>query len=165
VKKVERGLVMNRTNFWSGRRDLNPRLRPWQGRTLPLSYSRSNTASLKGSSVIINNVKIRSNGRRMLLESIDVFVQEAWRKIVVAFLVPAGSAFAQDGTAAMKLKAAACGPPAEEFKVKIVASPPTEQAESDKALIYVIEDQRYKAVRKSQLLVAEAAFSDSHPKK
>src|SRR6516164_6904816 len=26
--------------FWSGRRDLNPRLRPWQGRTLPLSYSR-----------------------------------------------------------------------------------------------------------------------------
>jgi hypothetical protein len=28
-------------NFWSGRRDLNPRLRPWQGRTLPLSYSRS----------------------------------------------------------------------------------------------------------------------------
>ena len=28
-------------NPWSGRRDLNPRLRPWQGRTLPLSYSRS----------------------------------------------------------------------------------------------------------------------------
>jgi hypothetical protein len=28
---------------WSGRRDLNPRLRPWQGRTLPLSYSRSAT--------------------------------------------------------------------------------------------------------------------------
>ena len=28
-------------NSWSGRRDLNPRLRPWQGRTLPLSYSRS----------------------------------------------------------------------------------------------------------------------------
>src|SRR6267378_3400904 len=28
-------------NLWSGRRDLNPRLRPWQGRTLPLSYSRS----------------------------------------------------------------------------------------------------------------------------
>ena len=28
---------------WSGKRDLNPRLRPWQGRTLPLSYSRSAT--------------------------------------------------------------------------------------------------------------------------
>ena len=28
-------------NLWSGRRDSNPRLRPWQGRTLPLSYSRS----------------------------------------------------------------------------------------------------------------------------
>ena len=26
--------------IWSGRRDLNPRLRPWQGRALPLSYSR-----------------------------------------------------------------------------------------------------------------------------
>jgi hypothetical protein len=26
---------------WSGKRELNPRLRPWQGRTLPLSYSRS----------------------------------------------------------------------------------------------------------------------------
>ncbi len=27
--------------MWSGRRDLNPRLRPWQGRTLPLSHSRT----------------------------------------------------------------------------------------------------------------------------
>jgi hypothetical protein len=27
--------------YWSGKRDSNPRLRPWQGRTLPLSYSRS----------------------------------------------------------------------------------------------------------------------------
>ena len=26
---------------WSGKRDLNPRLQPWQGCTLPLSYSRS----------------------------------------------------------------------------------------------------------------------------
>ena len=26
---------------WSGKRDSNPRLRPWQGRTLPLSYSRA----------------------------------------------------------------------------------------------------------------------------
>ena len=31
---------------WSGRRDLNPRLRPWQGRTLPLSYSRTQYAIL-----------------------------------------------------------------------------------------------------------------------
>ena len=28
-------------NIWRGRRDLNPRLQPWQGCTLPLSYSRS----------------------------------------------------------------------------------------------------------------------------
>src|SRR5205085_11883334 len=32
--------------LWSGRRDLNPRLRPWQGRTLPLSYSRSGNVIL-----------------------------------------------------------------------------------------------------------------------
>ena len=30
---------------WSGKRDSNPRLRPWQGRTLPLSYSRPNPQS------------------------------------------------------------------------------------------------------------------------
>ncbi len=27
--------------FWSGRRDSNPRLQPWQGCALPLSYARS----------------------------------------------------------------------------------------------------------------------------
>src|SRR5579872_4158831 len=32
---------LQQDEIWSGRRDLNPRLRPWQGRTLPLSYSRS----------------------------------------------------------------------------------------------------------------------------
>ena len=26
--------------FWSGRRDSNPRLQPWQGCALPLSYAR-----------------------------------------------------------------------------------------------------------------------------
>ena len=31
---------------WSGRRGSNPRPRPWQGRALPLSYSR--TTNLKG---------------------------------------------------------------------------------------------------------------------
>ena len=30
--------------IWSGKRDSNPRLRPWQGRTLPLSYSRPASA-------------------------------------------------------------------------------------------------------------------------
>ena len=29
--------------YWSGRRELNPRRQPWQGCTLPLSYSRSNS--------------------------------------------------------------------------------------------------------------------------
>src|SRR5438270_2584416 len=46
---------------WSGRRDLNPRLRPWQGRTLPLSYSRS-------AEMIINKRSGRSNaGQSWLL--------------------------------------------------------------------------------------------------
>jgi hypothetical protein len=40
--------------LWSGRRDLNPRLRPWQGRTLPLSYSRS-------ARLIINESKNQGN--------------------------------------------------------------------------------------------------------
>ena len=45
AKKVhERDAAARLKIFWSGRRDLNPRLRPWQGRTLPLSYSRSATS-------------------------------------------------------------------------------------------------------------------------
>src|SRR3954471_21359903 len=35
----------NVSESWSGKRDSNPRLRPWQGRTLPLSYSRSPRSS------------------------------------------------------------------------------------------------------------------------
>ena len=30
-----------KTEYWSGKRDLNPRPSPWQGDALPLSYSRS----------------------------------------------------------------------------------------------------------------------------
>ncbi len=40
---------------WSGKRDLNPRLRPWQGRTLPLSYSRVTTTRLILKSPVIVN--------------------------------------------------------------------------------------------------------------
>ena len=40
----------NPHEIWSGRRDLNPRLRPWQGRTLPLSYSRSGTTIINDAS-------------------------------------------------------------------------------------------------------------------
>ena len=35
-----------RPREWSGKRDSNPRLRPWQGRTLPLSYSRPSGAPI-----------------------------------------------------------------------------------------------------------------------
>ena len=38
--------------IWSGKRDSNPRLRPWQGRTLPLSYSRSNATNVNFASYI-----------------------------------------------------------------------------------------------------------------
>src|SRR5438552_15139470 len=32
---------VDRREVWSGKRDSNPRPRPWQGRALPLSYSRA----------------------------------------------------------------------------------------------------------------------------
>ncbi len=44
-KRKGRRLASGRTRDWSGKRDLNPRLRPWQGRTLPLSYSRPSPAA------------------------------------------------------------------------------------------------------------------------
>jgi hypothetical protein len=37
-----------KTEYWSGKRDLNPRPSPWQGDALPLSYSRSTTVSQRG---------------------------------------------------------------------------------------------------------------------
>ena len=42
---------------WSGKRDSNPRLRPWQGRTLPLSYSRSPNFE------IYRNTRLRPSSR------------------------------------------------------------------------------------------------------
>ena len=53
-------LAEARAKVWSGRRDLNPRLRPWQGRTLPLSYSRS-TRSIIGE--FPRPVKMRDGNR------------------------------------------------------------------------------------------------------
>ncbi len=40
-RQPEVGALVQGGGDWSGKRDSNPRLRPWQGRTLPLSYSRS----------------------------------------------------------------------------------------------------------------------------
>ena len=39
IKKSAYGMLISHLN-WSGKRDSNPRLQPWQGCTLPLSYSR-----------------------------------------------------------------------------------------------------------------------------
>ena len=36
-----KSLVKTRPLNWSGQWDLNPRLQPWEGRTLPLSYARN----------------------------------------------------------------------------------------------------------------------------
>ena len=44
----------------SGRRDSNPRRRPWQGRTLPLSYSRGRSVYL---SLVARSVKFRTGQR------------------------------------------------------------------------------------------------------
>ena len=35
--------IVDYLDFWSGRRDSNPRLQPWQGCALPLSYARLST--------------------------------------------------------------------------------------------------------------------------
>src|SRR2546422_10409615 len=37
---------VDRREVWSGKRDSNPRPRPWQGRALPLSYSRATAVDL-----------------------------------------------------------------------------------------------------------------------
>ena len=40
LEKVKPTRELKTFAFWSGRRDLNPRLQPWQGCALPLSYAR-----------------------------------------------------------------------------------------------------------------------------
>src|SRR3954465_13337808 len=47
---------------WSGRRDLNSRLRPWQGRTLPLSYSRLRKIDSTDSTLLVKRAREASYG-------------------------------------------------------------------------------------------------------
>jgi hypothetical protein len=52
---ADRRLTTWLCRLWSGKRDLNPRLQPWQGCTLPLSYSRNfNDLSLQNSGFDVN---------------------------------------------------------------------------------------------------------------
>jgi hypothetical protein len=52
---ADRRLTTWLCRLWSGKRDLNPRLQPWQGCTLPLSYSRNfNDLSLQDSGFDVN---------------------------------------------------------------------------------------------------------------
>jgi hypothetical protein len=55
-------------NVWSGRRGSNPRHRPWQGRALPLSYSRS-------TSLIITKQALRGNDLPTAVERLDITTQ------------------------------------------------------------------------------------------
>ncbi len=61
-RKFERGFLLSpfafRLDIWSGRRDLNSRLRPWQGRTLPLSYSRLRKIDSTDSSFLVKRVSL-----------------------------------------------------------------------------------------------------------
>ncbi len=45
-------------NFWSGRRDSNPRHQPWQGCALPLSYARILFSKSKEEWILQNNQRI-----------------------------------------------------------------------------------------------------------
>jgi hypothetical protein len=65
-------------NLWSGKWDSNPRLRPWQGRTLPLSYSRS---------PVLNNLSPQHkvdyrNARTALSSQSQRFPFAAWQRRV-----------------------------------------------------------------------------------
>src|SRR6185436_16686751 len=42
-----RSSITKSADLWSGRRDLNPRRPPWQGGTLPLSYSRKSKGPVR----------------------------------------------------------------------------------------------------------------------
>ena len=48
--------IVNYRVFWSGRRDSNPRLQPWQGCALPLSYARFDNAKISNLSVGIISI-------------------------------------------------------------------------------------------------------------
>ena len=60
----------HRRENWSGKRDSNPRLRPWQGRTLPLSYSRSDdrTYGTTTASTASRQAHLGGNGRQTTME-------------------------------------------------------------------------------------------------
>ena len=52
-----------KTEYWSGKRDLNPRPSPWQGDALPLSYSRSITVGQRGGILLSRNEAVKQPSR------------------------------------------------------------------------------------------------------
>ncbi len=65
-------------------------------------------------------------------------------RIALAFIFLASSAFAQDLSVAAA--ESACGPPNVEFRVKTNTDLSPMQLESGKALVYIVEDQKFKAI-------------------
>ena len=55
---ADRRLTTWLCRLWSGKRDLNPRLQPWQGCTLPLSYSRDVPKKLQDLGKDVNSQKV-----------------------------------------------------------------------------------------------------------
>ena len=65
-RKLSRDFLLSPFAFlldlWSGRRDLNSRLRPWQGRTLPLSYSRLRKIDSTDSQFLVKRALLGAQG-------------------------------------------------------------------------------------------------------
>ena len=63
--KTPEGQEINLTReFWSGRRDSNPRPQPWQGCALPLSYARYGVAGGAGEVAASYCASAKTNARR-----------------------------------------------------------------------------------------------------
>src|SRR4030042_4987869 len=73
--------------LWSGKRDSNPRLQPWQGCTLPLSYSRSAIFFVKISPLVKGKIGFSVFGLRFpaikSLKSRSLVFQQVGCKLMV----------------------------------------------------------------------------------
>lgn len=76
-------------------------------------------------------------------------------KLVLAVILVAASAFAQEAAAApAPFPQTACGPTDVQFQIKLGnGHQPDSKVENGKALVYVIEDQRFKAAKDVTLRV------------
>ena len=80
-KQKSRRCGISEKAFWSGRRDLNPRLQPWQGCTLPLSYSRSTGKDMYPLPLVLSSVLRAEAGqsRKILSRLFRQVLLTAWK--------------------------------------------------------------------------------------